>query len=151
MKSEKEKMLGGEIYDCGDDALLRRWHEAKRLQAEYNATASDDAVGQASRVAWRGCVDRRAILCRLWREYTSGPQCGDKYELRISRLQQDYDRGLQRHRPRCTYIYRIPSDRPRRTPLARRPFLEVANGARDHRPQRMDRRRCCRPARCNHR
>lgn len=69
MKSEKEKMLGGEIYDCGDEALLRRWHEAKRLQAEYNATASDDAekaggaVGQASRVAWRGCVDRRAILC----------------------------------------------------------------------------------------
>lgn len=48
MKSEKEKMLGGEIYDCGDEALLRRWHEAKRLQAEYNATASDDAERQAA-------------------------------------------------------------------------------------------------------
>lgn len=48
MKSEKEKMLGGEIYDCGDDALQRRWHEAKRLQAEYNATASDDAERQAA-------------------------------------------------------------------------------------------------------
>ena len=48
MKSEKEKMLGGEIYDCGDEALLRRWHEAQRLQAESNATASDDAERQAA-------------------------------------------------------------------------------------------------------
>lgn len=42
MKSEKDKMLAGEYYDCGDEDLLRRWHEAKRLQAEYNAAASDD-------------------------------------------------------------------------------------------------------------
>ena len=48
MKSEKEKMLGGEIYDCGDEALQHRWHEAKRLQAEYNATASDDVAKQAA-------------------------------------------------------------------------------------------------------
>lgn len=42
MKTEKEKMLSGELYDCGDPALLRRWHEAKRLQKEYNQTASTD-------------------------------------------------------------------------------------------------------------
>lgn len=42
MKSEKEKMLAGEIYDCGDKELLERWHKAKRLQHEYNNTDSRD-------------------------------------------------------------------------------------------------------------
>ncbi|MCC8145679.1 MAG: sugar O-acetyltransferase [Bacteroidales bacterium] len=42
MKTEKEKMLAGEIYDCGDPDLLSRWHEAKRLQKEYAQTDSRD-------------------------------------------------------------------------------------------------------------
>ena len=57
MKSEKEKMLGGEIYDCGDDALQRRWHEAKRLQAEYNAP-------RGRRRCWTGFSGRVARMCR---------------------------------------------------------------------------------------
>lgn len=36
-------MLSGGPYDCGDAGLLARWHEAKRLQREYNSTPSDDA------------------------------------------------------------------------------------------------------------
>lgn len=40
MKTEKEKMLAGEPYDCGDNELITRWHLAKRLQSEYNATDS---------------------------------------------------------------------------------------------------------------
>lgn len=31
--TERDMMLAGELYDCTDPALLRRWHEAKRLQA----------------------------------------------------------------------------------------------------------------------
>lgn len=42
--TEREKMLAGELYDCTDPALLRRWHEAKRLQAQYNAAPSDDGA-----------------------------------------------------------------------------------------------------------
>ena len=38
--TEKEKMLAGEIYDCGDTELITRWHLAKQLQKEYNATDS---------------------------------------------------------------------------------------------------------------
>ena len=34
--TEKEKMLAGEIYDCGDPELIRRWHYAKELQLRYN-------------------------------------------------------------------------------------------------------------------
>lgn len=37
-KTEKEKMLSGEIYDCGDPHLLSRWMKAKELQLEYNQT-----------------------------------------------------------------------------------------------------------------
>ena len=42
MKTEKEKMLAGEPYDCGDTELIDRWHKAKQLQKEYNDTPSDD-------------------------------------------------------------------------------------------------------------
>lgn len=42
IKTEKEKMLSGEIYDCGDIELLNRWHKAKELQQEYNRTLSTD-------------------------------------------------------------------------------------------------------------
>jgi maltose O-acetyltransferase len=40
--TEREKMLAGEIYDCGDEELQERWHLAKRLQQRYNATDSRD-------------------------------------------------------------------------------------------------------------
>ena len=40
MKTEKEKMLSGEIYDFTDTELITRWHKAKQLQKEY-AAASD--------------------------------------------------------------------------------------------------------------
>lgn len=49
MKTEKEKMLAGEIYDCSAPELWERWHLAKRLQWEYNNTPSDDA-GRLSRL-----------------------------------------------------------------------------------------------------
>lgn len=45
MKTEREKMLAGELYDSSDADLLERWHLAKRLQQLYNATDSRD--GQA--------------------------------------------------------------------------------------------------------
>ena len=43
MRTEKEKMLAGEPYDCGDKELITRWHRAKQLQREYNSTPSDNA------------------------------------------------------------------------------------------------------------
>ncbi len=41
--TEKEKMLSGKSYDCGDKELIARWHEAKSLQQEYNRTLSTDS------------------------------------------------------------------------------------------------------------
>lgn len=40
--TEREKMLAGELYDCGDPELLSRWHEAKDLVLQYNSTESQD-------------------------------------------------------------------------------------------------------------
>lgn len=41
--TEKEKMLAGELYDCGDPELLALWHKAKDLARDYNRTNSADA------------------------------------------------------------------------------------------------------------
>ena len=41
--TEREKMLAGELYDCGDPELLARWHKAKDLVRDYNQTNSADA------------------------------------------------------------------------------------------------------------
>lgn len=40
--TEREKMLAGELYDCGDEELLTQWHKAKNLIREYNQTDSED-------------------------------------------------------------------------------------------------------------
>ena len=42
--TQREKMLAGELYDCGDPELLARWHLAKDLVLAYNTTASGDAA-----------------------------------------------------------------------------------------------------------
>lgn len=44
MRTEKEKMLAGEAYDCADAELITRWHKAKQLQVEYNHTLTTDAA-----------------------------------------------------------------------------------------------------------
>ena len=41
--TEREKMLAGELYDCGDAELLAQWHKAKDLVRAYNQANSADA------------------------------------------------------------------------------------------------------------
>ena len=36
--TEREKMLAGKLYDCGDSELLAQWHKAKDLARDYNQT-----------------------------------------------------------------------------------------------------------------
>ncbi len=40
--TEREKMLAGQLYDCGDPELLAQWHRAKDLMRDYNRTNSAD-------------------------------------------------------------------------------------------------------------
>lgn len=40
--TEREKMLAGLLYDCGDAELLAQWHRAKDLVRSYNNAPSAD-------------------------------------------------------------------------------------------------------------
>ena len=40
--TEREKMLAGKLYDCGDKELLDQWHKAKNLIREYNQIESEN-------------------------------------------------------------------------------------------------------------
>lgn len=40
--TEREKMLAGELYDCGDKELIDRWHLAKDLVRAYNSITSEN-------------------------------------------------------------------------------------------------------------
>ena len=42
--TEREKMLAGQLYDCGNAELLTQWHKAKDLARNYNQTNSSDAA-----------------------------------------------------------------------------------------------------------
>lgn len=44
--TEREKMLAGELYDCGDTELLCQWHKAKDLTKEYNNLKSNDNINK---------------------------------------------------------------------------------------------------------
>ena len=40
--TEKEKMLAGLEYDCGDPELIQLWHQGKDLARQYNNLPSAD-------------------------------------------------------------------------------------------------------------
>jgi len=42
MMTEREKMLAGQLYDCGNVELMQQWHKAKNLTREYNGLDSND-------------------------------------------------------------------------------------------------------------
>ena len=42
--TEREKMLAGQLYDCGDTELLTQWHKAKNLVRDYNRLDSENAA-----------------------------------------------------------------------------------------------------------
>lgn len=44
--TEREKMLAGQLYDCGDPELLAQWHRAKDLVRDYNQLDSADLEGK---------------------------------------------------------------------------------------------------------
>ena len=54
--TEREKMLAGELYDCGDEELLTQWHKAKNVVIGAGSVVTKDipdnviAVGNLCRV-----------------------------------------------------------------------------------------------------
>ena len=54
--TEREKMLAGELYDCGDEELLTQWHKARNVVIGAGSVVTKDipdnviAVGNPCRV-----------------------------------------------------------------------------------------------------
>ena len=54
--TEREEMLAGELYDCGDEELLTQWHKAKNVVIGAGSVVTKDipdnviAVGNPCRV-----------------------------------------------------------------------------------------------------
>lgn len=42
--TQRDRMLSGQLYDCGDAELLAQWHKAKNLTRAYNNAVSEDTV-----------------------------------------------------------------------------------------------------------
>ncbi|MEG0018971.1 MAG: sugar O-acetyltransferase [Oscillospiraceae bacterium] len=42
--TQRDRMLSGQLYDCGDAELLAQWHKAKNLTRAYNNAVSEDTL-----------------------------------------------------------------------------------------------------------
>ena len=86
MKTEKEKMLSGEIYNCGNPELLSRWHQAKQLQKEYEQTDTrdkdrlkmilDDLLGSQGENVW--------ISAPIYVDYGENIHIGSNVEINMN-------------------------------------------------------------------
>src|SRR5215470_3203301 len=78
-KTEKEKMLAGELYFANDGALTADRHRAQRLLAQFNASHPDD---RSARMALLG-----ELLCELGDGTDVQPRfnCDYGYNIRLGR------------------------------------------------------------------
>lgn len=84
--TEREKMLAGELYDCGDDALLARWHKAKNLTRDYNRTDSEN-LGEKDRILTELLGGRGAnlwITAPFFVDYGENIYFGDNCEVNMN-------------------------------------------------------------------
>lgn len=92
--TKKEKMLAGEIYDCGDTELITRWHLAKQLQQQYNAADSrereqlaailDELLGSHGNNVW--------ISASFFVDYGENIHIGDNVEINMNCVFWDCNR-----------------------------------------------------------
>lgn len=86
MKTERDKMLSGEMYDCGDTNLQARWHRAKRLQLAYNSAETtdgdnldkilDELIGSRGANVW--------ITAPFFVDYGENIHLGDNVEINMN-------------------------------------------------------------------
>jgi len=48
--TEKEKMLAGQMYDCGDPELMKIWNSGKNLMQKYNNLDYSDKTRQLKKL-----------------------------------------------------------------------------------------------------
>lgn len=84
--TEREKMLAGELYDCGDPELLERWHLAKDLIKQYNALPSSDLKAKEAvlRQLLGGCGENVWITSPFYVDYGNNIFLGNHCEINLN-------------------------------------------------------------------
>ena len=84
--SEREKMLAGQLYDCGDAELLQQWHKAKDLMRDYNNTDSADMEKKEKilKALLGGSGDSLWITAPFYVDYGSNIYFGNNCEVNMN-------------------------------------------------------------------
>ena len=86
MQTEKEKMLAGELYDCGDPELLAMWRRGKNLMRQYNTTDyADSATLESLLGTWLGSKGCNTwITAPFYADYGCFIRLGDNCEINMN-------------------------------------------------------------------
>lgn len=84
--TEREKMLAGEVYDCGDQELLSQWHKAKDLVRTYNQLDSSDITqkDELLRKLLGGRGEHLWICAPFYVDYGNNIYFGDNCEVNMN-------------------------------------------------------------------
>ncbi len=84
--TEREKMLAGQLYDCGDAELLQQWHKAKDLMRDYNNTDSADMEKKEKilKALLGGSGDSLWITAPFYVDYGSNIYFGNNCEVNMN-------------------------------------------------------------------
>ena len=84
--TEREKMLNGQLYDCGDAELLAQWHKAKNLIRDYNQTDSEN-LEEKNRILTEllgGCGSNLWITAPFFVDYGNNIYFGNNCEVNMN-------------------------------------------------------------------
>lgn len=92
--TEREKMLSGRLYDCGDPELLERWHLAKDLIKQYNGLSSADLKAKETvlRQLLGGCGENVWITAPFFCDYGNNIFLGNHCEINLNCVFLDNNR-----------------------------------------------------------
>ena len=84
--TEREKMLAGQLYDCGDKELLEQWHKAKDLVRDYNRLDSKDEEGKQRilKGLLGGMGENLWITAPFYADYGNNTYFGDHCEVNMN-------------------------------------------------------------------
>lgn len=92
--TEKEKMLAGLAYDCGDKELRLRWHYAHRLRRQFEAADTTDLPFLES--IWRELLGSHGrdcwIAAPLYVDYGENIHLGNNVEINMNCVFLDCNR-----------------------------------------------------------
>ena len=113
--TEREKMLAGQLYDCGDAELLTQWHRAKDLVRDYNSTDSADTLkkNQILNELLGGRGEALWITAPFFADYGNNIYFGNNCEVNMNCTFLD-DNVIRigeqcAHCPQCADIYGLSS------------------------------------------